>query len=303
MELIAVKRAKQGMPVHAFAAFDPWRCLQLRRSGVDTLEQLMADLTSGAANGVKVYPPMGFAAAGNAERDETKYPFPQNLIRLTGGRPGPALDSVMDELFDHCVENGIPVMARCGPSNASETNYRDLASPFYWRQALAKNPRRRELRLNLGHFGGIWDLSTGEATQRDWAEEITRLMVDYPHVYADIGYFGSVLHPDEADIVRGTVALIAGQANRSGSTLRNRLMYGSDWSMIGQEPSSSSYANRAVGALASIWSGEQQEDLRWRNAARFLGLGRGDQTRQRLAQLYSRHNLDTTPLVRFDPAT
>ncbi|MFO1028018.1 MAG: amidohydrolase family protein [Acetobacteraceae bacterium] len=303
MERIMILRARQGMPVHSFAAFDPWRCLRLRSKGVDSLAQLTTALERGAAIGVKLYPPMGFAPTGNAERDTARHPFPAGLIKLTKGRPGHELDNVLDELLDYCAANGVPVMAHCGPSNAIARNYADLAAPFYWRKALAKKrPHRQELRLNLGHFGGIWDLGPGEPIQRQWAQDIAAVMQDYPNVYADIGYFGAVLHPEQPDVETATVGFIADLANRPGSALRGRLMYGSDWSMIGPEPSSSLYASRAVEALAPVWSGDQQDDLTWRNAARFLGLGRADDTRKRLLQAYATHKVDPAPLWTFDPA-
>ncbi len=302
MEHIAIIRAREGMPVHTFAAFDPWRCLRMRSVGVDTLAHLATALAAGSAVGVKLYPPMGFAAAGNADRDISKYPFPADLVRLTKGRPGLELDAVLDELFDYCAADGIPVMAHCGPSNAIAPDYADLAAPSYWRKALSKSrPHRGELRLNLGHFGGIWDLGPAEPAQRAWAEEISDLMMDYPNVYADIGYFGAVLHPEQSDVRDATVAFIADQANKPNSVLRNRLMYGSDWSMIGLEPFSRSYALRAVEALSPIWPGEQQEYLTWRNAATFLGLGPNDQTRRRLLDFYAAKRIDAAPLLAFDP--
>ena len=121
MRDIAVQRARGGMPVHAFAAFDPWRCLERREeirrgsNAPDILESLKRDLASGDAIGVKLYPPMGFAATGNDARDEISVPFPARLAELTGGRPGRALDDVLGELFDHCADRDIPVMAHCGP--------------------------------------------------------------------------------------------------------------------------------------------------------------------------------------------
>ena len=163
-------------------------------------------------------------------------------------------------------------------------------------------PRRKELRLNLGHFGGIWDLGSSSVRQRAWATEIVAMMSDFPNVYADIAYFGSVLHPEEAATVAQTKAFIADAAAAQGSALKAKLMYGSDWSMIGQEPSSQYYAHAAVEALSGTWSGDAEEDLRWRNAARFLGLSPGDGTLKRLTSFYAANSINPAPLHRFDPS-
>lgn len=287
------------MPVHAFLAFDPWRCLHERASGRDTLADLKTDLGRGAGLGVKLYPPMGFSAAGNKLRDV--HSFADALRRLTGGRPGPALDDVMDELLDFLADQQIPVMAHCGRTNGSRTEYEVLARPSYWLIALDRpRPRRKELRLNLGHFGGIWELGASDADQREWAAEAADLADKYPNVYADIAYFGSVLEDDVA-VVTQSADFIQHLADRPGSKLRRKLMSGSDWSMLGQEDHPERYPDGAVAALRGTWPGELEEDLRWRNAARYLGLSAGDQTRDRLVASYRRNRIDPAPLLRFDP--
>ena len=299
---ISQRRAGAGLPVHAFLAFDPWRCLAERAGPArrDTLAEVLREIATGRAIGVKLYPSMGFAAAGNAARSPDD--FPQSLRDLTGDRPGPALEAVMDELLDRCAREAIPVMAHCGQSNGSRREYEALAGPDLWEQALAK-PGRRELRLNLGHFGGVWELGAQDEKQRGWAKHIARLFQEYPNVYADIGYFGSVLAPGQEAWVAETGTFIAGLADAPGARVRGRLMYGSDWSMIGQERNPEQYPARAVRALSATWRGEAEEDLRWRNAARFLGLGRGEATRSRVEAYYARERIDPAPLRRFDPAT
>ena len=303
MEAIGAQRAAQGLPVHAFVAFDPWRCLRDREQGRDTLADLKTIMARGGGVGVKLYPPMGFGAAGNAKRPASD--FPPELRRLTRGKPGQALDGIMDELFDYAADNGIPVMAHCGATNSSRAGYEEYASPEFWREALDRpdKPRRRELRLNLGHFGGIWEMGTGDELQRGWAGQVVALMDRFPNVYADVGYFGSVLEPGAEATVAQTAAFITELAERPGATLRQRLMYGSDWSMIGQEEAPDTYPRKVMQALSPIWPGSVSDDLRWRNAARFLGLGANEGTRGRLASFYAARGLDPAPLIRFDPSS
>lgn len=303
MEAIGAQRAAQGLPVHAFVAFDPWRCLRDRDQGRDTLADLKAVMARGGGIGVKLYPPMGFGAAGNAARPASD--FPPALQRLTRGKPGQALDGVMDELFDYASDHGVPIMAHCGATNSSRAGYEQYASPEFWCQALDRpdKPRRRELRLNLGHFGGIWEMGTRDEHQRKWAQQIATMMDGFPNVYADVGYFGSVLEPGADATVGQTASFIRELADRPGSALRQRLMYGSDWSMIGQEEAPATYPGKVMQALSPIWPGAAGEDLRWRNAARFLGLGAPEATRSRLTAFYAARGISAAPLARFDPAS
>ncbi|WP_159992924.1 hypothetical protein [Roseomonas sp. 18066] len=295
MEAIAVQRGTAGLPVHAFLAFDPWRCIAEHAQGRDTLAELKEAVGKGAGIGVKLYPPMGFSAAGNTDRAAGE--FPRALRRLTGGRPGPALDAVLDSLFDWAARDEVPIMAHCGQSNGSRRSYEMLAHPDFWKRALDA-PGRRGLRVNLGHFGGIWDL--GAAPGRDWARSAAVLMESYPNVHADVAYFNTVLQQDPAT-AQEAVGFLAELRRRPGSGLARKVMYGSDWSMIGQEEGSDRYPGAVTTALARLWPDDLEEDLRWRNAARYLGLDAGGGTRQRLAGLYERHGLSDEPLRRFSP--
>jgi hypothetical protein len=78
-------------------------------------------------------------------------------------------------------------------------------------------------------------------------------------------------------------------------------MYGSDWSMIGQEEGPDRYPGAVTAALQQVWPGELAEDLRWRNAASYLGLGGEDATRSRLKVFYDANGLKMTALDRFRP--
>jgi hypothetical protein len=76
-------------------------------------------------------------------------------------------------------------------------------------------------------------------------------------------------------------------------------MYGSDWVMVGMVDGSDQYAARIRAALTNVFPGEQMEDFRWRNAARFLGLHQGDKALARMANFIDRVAPDL--LARFDP--
>jgi predicted TIM-barrel fold metal-dependent hydrolase len=174
MSAIAASRSAAGTPVHPFLAFDPWRCLRDRQRGNDPLAEIKRALSEGRGIGIKLYPPMGFAAAGNANRSADDFPLE---LRKLAGNPGRSVDGVLDELFDYCADNDVPVMAHCGQSNGSAKQYETLADPLFWQQALdGPRPRRKQLRLNLGHFGGIWEMGVIDTQQRRWATTILELM-------------------------------------------------------------------------------------------------------------------------------
>jgi predicted TIM-barrel fold metal-dependent hydrolase len=289
----------------SFAPFDPWRSIE-----DDTvLPRLRNWLEQGLAVGVKLYPPMGFAAAGNGGANMPDPPQAlKDLVanRRPGMDTGAALDAELDRLFTLCTELDAPVMAHCASSELAEPENASLPSPDYWRLALDKHPT---LRLNLGHFGGVWhfaaddtDADTPQAVQiaQDWATSITQLMRDFPNVYADFAYFDlALVEPvNEGSPTALALQFIARLAD-DNPVLVQRLMYGSDWIMVGILAAADDYARRVTRALDLMFRDDAaQENLLWRNAARFLGLAQGNKTRARLEGfLGAQANL----LTRFDP--
>ncbi len=79
-------------------------------------------------------------------------------------------------------------------------------------------------------------------------------------------------------------------------------MYGSDWAMVGQTADGNDYARHLLDGVADLFPDAALEDFRWRNAARFLGLGATDKTRVRLAKFLTDNGADPAILAPFDPA-
>lgn len=317
MAAIARWRAReQGVPVFAFAPFDPWRYLDDRKANrPDMLTVARSFIEDGSIIGFKLYPPMGFAPTANAEVPGDW--FPAALQQLVGGPPGAALDGAMDDLFQYCIQQDMPILAHCAnsefPSGPDDQAPRNAwgATPDFWNRALRKYPR---LRLNLGHFGGVWDFGGAaranasaqdqqdQQTAQSWARDIVDMMVNqpYPNLYADIAFASSLL------LTRGNAEQQAAWAflrdMLAGNTvLGKRLMYGSDWEMVGQAAGGNDYARRLLDSIADLFPGAAVEDFRWRNAARFLGLGAADKTRARLSRFLSNNGADPTILAPFDP--
>ena len=314
MAAVSRRRAAAGLPagerravMAPFAPFDPWRSIE-----DDTvLTRLQGWLESGQAVGVKVYPPMGFAALGN---DGPGLPtWPEALQQLVaqkrpGKSVGAALDAELRKLYELCVALDAPLMAHCADSELASPGNTALPSPVFWGQALAAFPN---LRVNLGHFGGVWRFAPDDAAEgtkaqsdeaRGFATDIAAMMATYPNLYADIAYFDLALVEDAAPGTPSAVALefIANLAQQY-PVLAKRLMFGSDWIMIGILRAADEYAQRVMNSLDRIFGdADTEENVRWRNAASYLGLGQGDRTRARLAAFLG---ADAGLLDRFDPAT
>ncbi len=210
MAAIARWRAReQGVPVFAFTPFDPWRYLEDQQANrPDMLKVAGSFIEDGSIVGFKLYPPMGFAPAANDQVPDDW--FPQALRDLAGPNVGVALDRAMDDLFAYCVAADVPIMAHCAnsefPAAAADDAPHDAwgATPEFWARALAKYP---DLRLNLGHFGGVWDFGAAarpaatrqdvldQQTAQQWARDIVSMMVNkpYPNLFADVAFASSLL--------------------------------------------------------------------------------------------------------------
>ena len=93
-----------------------------------------------------------------------------------------------------------------------------------------------------------------------------------------------------------------------------RLLYGTDWSMIAQEDrfprllSSKPFPDVMIFFLKAVgYNNTQIDGIMFRNAARFLGLSKGEReefgdnsTRARLEKFYAAHNLSADWMRAFD---
>ena len=209
MSLIARKEYKNPL-VHGFIGFDPWRYVDdvKKNHHPDALEVVKKALTQYGFVGVKLYPPMGFRAAANKGRPDSDF-----LPKLTADHKNSAtsLDAALDELYQYCLANDVPIMAHCAASQGTSEANGLCADPQYWKQVLDKPPAGNldysKLRLNLGHFGGIWNFD-GEpqsSTHIVWTQFVVDEMIKsgrYPNLYTDIGDFSAVLDRSDGEIIQ-----------------------------------------------------------------------------------------------------
>jgi len=214
-----------------FVAFDPFR----RNAALPVVR---AAIESGAAIGVKFYPPSGYRAAGNGPwpPKPSWWKFAQRAqwnARYAGWQ-GTDLDRINDRLFAWAEANGVPILAHCTPEGfEAVAGYGEMADPRYWRPVLERFPK---LRLVLAHAGGgeswfgdgAW---TGEA---DFDQRAWDLATRYENVYLDFSYSNEVLDPVKlaALAARFRVLLPPSGDSRRPYALGDKVLYGSDWHMV-----------------------------------------------------------------------
>lgn len=283
-----------GGRVHPFVPFCPFR--EAMTTGSDGIGDSMRLVKRAIENrgfvGVKLYPPMGFAPWGN--RGKTVWQGKPSLLPAAsdpnfGGR----LDTAMQRLFTYCVINDVPVMAHTNHSNGPYEEFKDLAGSEYWKLALERFPG---LRVSFGHFG--------DADLEDHAGSRTlpfmKLMSTVPGspgagAFADSGYFaGTLMNQGKMRDVLRTLY------NSEQRIMLERLMYGTDWTMILPQKNVERYLSDFMDVMRRIEVAERGIGARdttlsnaffGRNAAEYLGLKRGRGNRRRLEGFYAQHKV------------
>jgi predicted TIM-barrel fold metal-dependent hydrolase len=299
-----IARRPGSTRVHGFAPFDPLR-EALHRAGSRPGEAPL-DLAKRAVReegfvGVKLYPPIGFLPLNN--RSLSYLDFPEHLGSFRRKLRG-ELDTILGELYGWCVEEQVPVLAHASDSNGAGPGYSGRANPDNWAAVLKNYPG---LRLSVAHFG---DFDEGFATKErprpkiedTWEWKMAKLAQDNPTVFIDMSYFRSaLLAPDHA--IRKEVVRMLREVKRNFRVLSQRLMFGTDWTMFGQEQlftpinTGGRYADRVFDLLRQEiqFTEDEIDGVGFSNAAAFLGLAlpeSGKNNRARLRNFYDRHHLD-----------
>lgn len=279
-----------GIRMHSFVGFDPRR--EAERPGSALANVKYAIMERGFI-GVKLYPPMGFKAWGNSNRK---------------------IDAALARLYDWCRDNDVPIMAHAEDSIGAGCGYGNFASPKYWKQLLATN-RYDDLRINLAHFGAFDEVirpghPTGimESCDKDkfggppsW-EDIIGKTIDHgrhPNLFADLSYLSELVSSDDTKLqedIRGLLSKWLGTYDLEAT----QLMFGTDWSMMSLEKNYNNYVSKITEqfALAKVPQ-EHQQNILWRNAARYLGIDRPGKIRDRLSAYCRNCGMDSDWLSEF----
>ena len=185
----------------------------------------------------------------------------------------------------------MPLLAHAADSNGAGEGYSKRASPAGWEAVLTRHPN---LRLNLAHFGGF-DEPTGEP----WEIATGNLMARFPNVFADLSYLSESLPsaspPRRAGVAEQIRAFLA-----RFEVADRRLVYGSDWIMLGREADHQRYFESVKTLLGRAGvTPAQWANMSRTNALRLYGLRAGEPGRLRLEAWYRKMGLDQNALAQF----
>lgn len=296
MDLLQREMAGTGLKVHSFLGFDPWRAAE----GGGSLKLVKEAILERGFVGVKLYPPMGFRAIDN---DGLSSP----------GRPAPkGIDKALRELYGWCETNDVAIMAHAENSLGSNCGYGHRASPRWWAEVLSLYPK---LRVNLAHFGSFDELinpggfpslpprCAADAYGKEaWETIIGKTIRDdaREYLFADLSYLYELTGPGKGDVKRAIIGYL-GQFREDYDPEVRHLLYGTDWTMIAKEPDNENYMSRLAEQLSAAgFSPDQRQNIFWRNAARYLGLGRRGKAHDRLRSYCVNFGIDADWLSAFE---
>ena len=315
-------RRKNGPRVHGFVGFCPLRQAlyneHRRRPGdEDPMSVVSAAIERGFV-GVKLYPPMGFRAIDNGDLADERFnepPYLRSAETGLGSQIGRKLDAALSQLYAWCGANNVPIMAHTSHSFGPNGDYEDRADPAFWGEVLEQRAFPR-LRVNMAHFGHFNNAVSysrpASYVEKCWEWTVGKIITSSAdgYAYADISSLGEILKVGASKKV--LECMKAFKDRFPGS--EERLLYGTDWSMIGQEErfpklfSPKPFPDIMVLFLRAVGYDDAQIDgIMFKNAARFLGLSRKERekfgensTRGRLERFYAAHGLPKEWMTVFD---
>ena len=240
----------------ALAPFCPFK--DIARKGGESIANVRQAWKLPGFAGVKLYPPIGFKPYGNA---------------ATSTAHGGDLDNALFTLYREAIKEDAAVLAHAGPSLCVLQGPCQTPGPPGWQEALDYLYQKTgtALRVSLGHFG---DLLGTKSESSVWPEAFLRQM-EKPsgsRLYADIAYEQEILDPThDQDSVKRLQGLLAAYP-----VTYDRLLYGSDWLMLGLEPQWRNYLVRSHSVIDQVEAGSRRAgfagDVFGGNARRWLGL-------------------------------
>ena len=235
--------------------------------------------------GVKIYPPMGFRPLCN---DGISFAH----SRVPSGVTGADIDRELRALYGWCAAEEVPIQAHANDSMAAGHGTGPYASPAYWEYVLDEFPK---LRVNMSHAGVFADEPRSAVAQTacgirggtDWGRIVAEMTDTRPGAFFDTGYWTEPAF--NADI-RAKLITRLQTLGAQYPNLHNRMMYGSDWTMIGQVPHYPAYLSRFNELLAQLYPDDpgKRADVTGANALAFI-LGAGGKQRDRLNRAFGDH--------------
>ena len=289
-EIQRLTNSGQSGLIHCFAPYDPWQQVadELANKSDTSLNIAQDAVLERGFVGVKLYPPMGFLPANNTSAELS---YPEHSVQIPDFKT--KIDAALDALYSWAESNDVPIMAHANNSNGAGPGYSERAHPKHWIAVLERYPK---LRLNLAHFGGFDELPPA----KHWEETIGGNLTRFKNLYADISYLSEALPAASLARQRQVAQQLAAFTQKHDPEKR-RLLYGSDWIMLGRESNHGGYFTQ-VQSLASQagFTVEDWNRITRHNAVAFLGLSPSSASRGRLHAWYAKHGLDNAVLTQFD---
>lgn len=276
----SIARNRKDVLLLPFAPFCPLRAAEeLRRDpAVNILRHVQDAVENKGFAGVKLYPPMGFRPIANSGA--------VTWAADPGFGDASAFDGPLTALYAWCAANEVPVKAHANNSIAAGVDTGALADPAGWQPVLDRQDWQG-IHLNLAHFGGFEETAPNSAVGgTDWEDTLIAMIQRYQNLYFDLSYWTEATNGDAEQRLR--VMQRMEKLLSAHPKMIERMMYGSDWSMIGREPGHQVYFDEAVKALRELGlSEDQMKAVMGGNAARYLGLDSDGPQRQRLDAIHS----------------
>lgn len=288
--------------IHTFTGFDPLKLAVEKRLGIhethfSKLQQLYNAKIDNrhSFSGFKFYPPMGFRPWNNSGLENTDFEgdngIGTRIIDLWNsdwnGKEtslGMALDDALADAYDFCLEHDIPILAHASPSVLTAKNFSNRPNPKHWIDLITNSNRSKSgyefsrLRLNLGHFTLAEDfINNRHPWSRQHIRELFKLSNDgNANVYADIGMMDELVVAYENgnfDLTYDFFDYLAKFCDTVDSKCE-RLMFGTDWIMLGHVVGHQNYLKIILDALNknSWWTQSRKDNFLYLNLKRFLKL-------------------------------
>lgn len=280
MKLMKANIKLQEGRIHPFFPFDPWRHAYEPEPQDRPLNVLNEALSSYGFIGAKLYPPLGYSATDNSSHTE----FPEHIPE-SGAAFGAKIDRALDELYDFCMAEDVPILTHCADSNEVRKHFGKRADPSYWAQVIQNYPT---LRVNLGHFGDLDSLNTEEG----WAWRVGELL-DNPdlNVYGDISHHNSMLtNRGRLETIQNLKALF-----KKYPGAKDKIMFGTDWMMLARIKDYDKFLRYFKQDYLAEFGKKATARFMGENAATFLGLRQGEKNRKRLDGFYRNNAIPTPP--------
>jgi len=307
MDLIQ-RRQTDGAMLHCFAPFNPLSEVMYKRGNyaapMSPLDLVKYAIFEAGFIGVKMYPPNGFLPYGNQDYNrQNPMTVPE---RFEGdGRFWRDIDAALDSLYSFCAANDVPIMAHANDSNDAFPDSGRRADPVFWEPVLRNYKNGdRSIKLNLAHFGGFEEAfpEGDDQPTKPWETKIGEILNSGQRtLYSDLSYFSEFLGDNLDAEQRQSLVEMTRKFVCQYDPKGEHLIYGSDWSMIANEPQFAEQIGVSGDFLKKVGFDQDRLDrfFFW-NSVNFLGLKKGEPSRTRLEAYAAKHGLDTDRYKIFD---